>query len=78
MGDRNQRLWVCGMKKLLTCSVHNSGDADKVGEPTINSLQLHADFEGGSGRRRRRLGHRHRGYTCMCNIQIVNDVIYLV
>ena len=51
----------------LTCSVHNSGDTDKVGEPSVNSLQFHAHFEGGPGRRRRRLGHRHWAYTCMYN-----------
>ena len=63
--DRDQRLWVCRMKSL-TCSVHNGGNTDKVGESSVNSLQLHAHFEGGP-RRRRRLGHRCRGHTCMCN-----------
>ena len=65
--DRDQRLWVSGMKKSLTCSVHNGGNTDKVGESSVNSLQLHAHFEGVPRRRRRRLGHRCRGHTCMCN-----------
>ena len=68
-------LWVSGMKSL-TCSVHNGGNADKVGEPSVNSLQLHAHFEGGP-RRRRRLGHHCWGYTCMCNDVIVGIVAIL-
>jgi len=36
----------------LTCPVHDGSNTDEIGEPSVNSLQLHAHLEGGAGRRR--------------------------